>query len=73
MAICSLFRLSAVSIRWSADCSLARALCPQPLSTTTCVSIPALWCFREAVGRNKLLGEPSTLNPETVEGSILQA
>ena len=31
--------------------SLARALCPQTLSTTTCVSIPALWCLREAVGR----------------------
>ena len=36
--------------------SLARALCPQTLSTTTCGSIPALWCLREAVGRNKLLG-----------------
>ena len=35
---------------------LARALCPQTLSTTTCGSIPALWCLREAVGRNKLLG-----------------
>ena len=56
MAICSLFRLSAVSIRWSADCSLAQALCPQTLSTNNCGSIPALWCLREAVGRNKLLG-----------------
>ena len=32
--------------------SLARALCPQTLSTTTSGSIPDLWCLREAVGRS---------------------